>query len=61
MVEPYLELLRLGGSRSPSDLAKVVGLDLDDPAIWSSGIDALAEQLDEAERVAAEIGLGVSS
>jgi oligoendopeptidase F len=58
MVEPYLELLRLGGSRSPSDLAKVVGLDLDDPAIWSSGIDALAEDLDEAERVAAEIGLG---
>ncbi len=58
MVEPYLELLRLGGSRSPSDLAKVIGLDLDDPAIWSSGIDALAEQLDEAERVAAEIGLG---
>ena len=58
MVEPYLELLRLGGSRSPSELAKVVGLDLDDPAIWSSGIDALAEQLDEAERVAAEIGLG---
>ena len=58
MVEPYLELLRLGGSRSPSELAKVVGLDLGDPAIWSSGIDALAEQLDEAERVAAEIGLG---
>ena len=58
MVEPYLELLRLGGSRSPSDLAKVVGLDLDDPAIWSSGIDALVEDLDEAERVAAEIGLG---
>ena len=58
MVEPYLELLRLGGSRSPSELAKVVGLDLDDPAIWSSGIDALVEELDEAERVAAEIGLG---
>jgi len=58
MVEPYLELLRLGGSRSPSDLAKVVGLDLDDPAIWASGIDALAEDLDAAEQLAAEIGLG---
>ena len=57
MVQPYLELLKLGGSRSPSDLAKVVGLDLDDPAIWSSGIDALAVELDEAERLAAEIGL----
>ena len=58
MVEPYLELLKLGGSRSPADLAKVVGLDLDDPAIWSSGIDALAVQLDEAERLAADLGLG---
>ena len=58
MVQPYLELLKLGGSRSPSDLARVVGLDLDDPAIWSSGIDALAEEVDEAERLATEIGLG---
>ena len=57
MVEPYLELLRLGGSRSPSELAQVVGLDLDDPAIWASGIEALSLQLDEAEGLAAEIGL----
>ncbi len=58
MVEPYLDLLRAGGSRSPEDLARIVGLDLADPAIWASGIDALSDQLDEAERVAAEIGLG---
>jgi oligoendopeptidase F len=58
MVEPYLELLRAGGSRTPEELAKIVGLDLTDPAIWASGIDALAEELDEAERLAAEIGLG---
>jgi oligoendopeptidase F len=57
MVEPYLELLRLGGSRPPAELARVVGLDLTDPAIWAAGIDALSEQLDEAERLAAEIGL----
>ena len=37
---------------------QIVGLDLTDPAIWASGIDALAEELDEAERLAAEIGLG---
>ncbi len=49
---------RSGGSRSPEELAVLVGLDLTDPAIWSSGIDALAEELDEAERLAAEIGLG---
>ena len=58
MVEPYLELLRAGGSRSPEELARIVGLDLTDPAIWASGIDALAEELDEAERLATEIGLG---
>jgi oligoendopeptidase F len=57
MVEPYLELLRAGGSRSPEELAEIVGLDLSDPAIWASGIDALAEDLDAAEALAAEIGL----
>ena len=61
MVASYLELLKLGGSRSPADLAKVVGLDLGDPAIWSSGIDALAVQLDEAERLAGELGLGADT
>jgi oligoendopeptidase F len=58
LVEPYLDLLRAGGSRPPEELARLVGLDLADPAIWASGIDALEEQLDEAERVAEEIGLG---
>jgi len=57
MVGPYLDLLRAGGSRSPEELAKIVGLDLTDPAIWASGIDALAEELDEAERLAGELGL----
>ena len=57
LVEPYLELLRLGGSRSPVDLAKIVGLDLTDPSIWATGIDALADDVDEAERLAAEVGL----
>jgi hypothetical protein len=36
----------------------MVGLDLRDPAIWESGIDALAAELDEAEALANEIGLG---
>jgi oligoendopeptidase F len=57
MIEPYLDLLRAGGSRSPEELAQVVGLDLTDPAIWASGIDALSEEMDEAERLAVEIGL----
>jgi oligoendopeptidase F len=57
MVEPYLDLLRAGGSRSPEELAQLVGLDLTDPSIWASGLDALGEELDEAERLADELGL----
>jgi oligoendopeptidase F len=57
MVEPYLELLRSGGSKPPEELARMVGLDLADPAIWDNGIDALAGELDEAEALASEIGL----
>ncbi|MGL6278400.1 MAG: M3 family oligoendopeptidase [Gaiella sp.] len=57
MVEPYLDLLRAGGSRPPEALAEMVGLDLADPAIWASGIDALAAELDEAELLAQELGL----
>jgi len=58
LVEPYLQLLRAGGSRPPEELAQIVGLDLTDPAIWASGIDALSDELDEAERLAAELGAG---
>jgi oligoendopeptidase F len=57
MVAPYLDLLRAGGSRSPEELAAGVGLDLADPGFWAAGIDAMAVQLDEAERLAVEIGL----
>ncbi len=58
MVEPYFEVLRTGGSKPPEELAEIVGLDLTDPSIWESGIDALAAELDEAEALAMEIGLG---
>ena len=58
IVAPYLDLLRAGGSKSPEELARMVGLDLTDPSIWASGIEAIADDLDEAEALAAEIGLG---
>ena len=57
MVEPYLDLLRAGGSRPPAELAEMVGLDLTDPKIWETGIEALAVELDEAEALAVDIGL----
>lgn len=58
LVDPYLDVLRAGGSRPPEELARMVGLDLTDPVIWDGGIDALAANLDEAEALAREIGLG---
>jgi oligoendopeptidase F len=58
MVESYLQLLRAGGSKAPEELAAIVGLDLADPGLWDNGIDALAAELDEAEALATEIGLG---
>jgi oligoendopeptidase F len=57
MVEPYLDLLRTGGSKPPQELAEMVGLDLADPAIWGAGIDALSAELEEAEALAFELGL----
>jgi oligoendopeptidase F len=41
----------------PEELALIVGLDLTDPVIWSSGIDALSAELDEAEALADELDL----
>jgi oligoendopeptidase F len=58
IVGPYLDLLRSGGSKQPEELARMVGLDLTDRKIWDAGIDALASELDEAEALAEEIGLG---
>jgi oligoendopeptidase F len=58
LVEPYFDVLRAGGSKPPEELATIVGLDLTDPGIWASGIDAFARELDEAEALATEIGLG---
>jgi oligoendopeptidase F len=43
-VPDYLELLAAGGSCSPEDLGKIVGVDLTDPGFWHAGLD-LVEQL----------------
>ncbi len=39
--ERYLSLLRAGGSDSPHELAKSVGVDLDDPAFWTGGFQVV--------------------
>src|SRR5439155_4810034 len=48
-VPQYLELLAAGGSRSPEELGRIVGLDLADPGFWSGGLAIVAEQLEAAE------------
>jgi oligoendopeptidase F len=55
-VPSYLELLSAGGSRSPEDLGAIVGVDLTDPGFWTSGLGLIEEQLDAAEKAAAEAG-----
>jgi oligoendopeptidase F len=49
----YLELLAAGGSRSPEDLAAIVGIDLADPGFWDGGLQLVEEQLRAAEELAA--------
>ncbi len=51
-VPSYLELLRAGGSRSPEELGRIVGIDLADPGFWDSGLDLVEAQLEEAEEAA---------
>jgi oligoendopeptidase F len=48
-VPQYIELLSAGGSRSPEELAAIVGIDLTDPGFWDSGLALVEHQLAEAE------------
>jgi len=58
IVPDYLEMLAAGGSRPPEELAAIVGVDLNDPGFWDSGLDLVAEQLDAAEQAAEEVLAG---
>lgn len=52
----YLELLAAGGSRSPEELAAIVGIDLSDPGFWDSGLALIDDLLGQAETLAASRG-----
>jgi oligoendopeptidase F len=53
----YLELLRAGGTKNAVELLKPFGLDPRDPDFWSAGIRlSLGSMIDEAERLARELG-----
>jgi oligoendopeptidase F len=55
IVEPLFDLLRAGGSAPPDELARRLGFDLDDLALWSQGLEAISELVDEAEGLAAQV------
>jgi oligoendopeptidase F len=55
-VPRYLDMLAAGGSMSPEELGRIVGLDLADPAFWDGGLQIVAEQLEAAESAAKETG-----
>jgi oligoendopeptidase F len=55
-VPAYLDMLRAGGSKSPEDLGRIVGVDLADPRFWDGGLAIIDAQLSEAEQAARDAG-----
>ena len=56
LVPRYLEMLAAGGSRSPTELGEIVGIDLADPGFWDAGLALVERQLSEAEAAAEASG-----
>lgn len=52
--DKYISLLKLGGSQSPTDLMKSVGVDLHSEAFWQGGFAAMEKLVAEFERLWAE-------
>jgi oligoendopeptidase F len=55
VVEPYLRLLRAGGSDSPEKLAAMVGLDVRRRELWEEGLAAIDDLVSQAEALAADV------
>jgi oligoendopeptidase F len=56
LVPRYLELLAAGGSKSPEELGRIVGIDLADPGFWDAGLELVERQLTQAEEAAEASG-----
>jgi oligoendopeptidase F len=56
LVPKYLELLAAGGSKSPEELGRIVGIDLADPGFWDAGLELVERQLGLAEAAAEASG-----
>lgn len=54
--EAYIELLRAGGSDWPEKLIGKLGVDINDPQFWKNGLTIVNDLVNQAERLADEIG-----
>jgi len=55
-VPKYLEMLSLGGSKKPEEIARIMDLDIRDPHFWKEGLGLLENLVLEAETLAKEVG-----
>ena len=53
-VSRYLEMLTAGGSEAPPALLTKLGVNIEDPAFWSLGLQLLDGMVGEAEKLAAQ-------
>lgn len=54
-VSRYLSMLSSGGSLPPEELGRIVGCDLADPGFWTSGLELVERQLEQAEQAWFEV------
>ena len=52
--EKYVDLLMLGGSRTPHELMETVGVDLNSEEFWLGGFTAMEKLVSEFEKLWAE-------
>jgi oligoendopeptidase F len=51
-VPAYLQLLAAGGSDTPQNLLRPLGVDIEDPQFWQLGLEPFSKMVEEAERLA---------
>jgi oligoendopeptidase F len=51
----YIKALSLGGSKTPEEITKSMGVDITKPDFWQSGVDLINEEVNEFIRLSKEI------
>jgi oligoendopeptidase F len=54
-VPKYVEALAAGDSDYPDQIMAKVGVDLNDPAFWNKGLDAIRDLIEQEEQLAKEV------